>query len=265
MKRWSGPVSHNQSDAEFGEIAEALLALAKRVFGTLLVFDVGIGAVPFDDVAEFVTQRLGTAQEPAIFAVRSADAFDVLVGSPGFHGDAPLVRHSCALVRMHHVDPFGALEIIQRKADFLPAPVDEIQRAVRQSAPDQGRNRIDGKPKFPCCLFGDDFGLPRCFRQLAGASDQARHRQWGQQEDDHQRDILRPVAHGTENRRGKKVNQAGNSHENEKNRCQVAADQGQQHDDGQINIRRRCEIRLEPEADKGHHCQRNDSAKTLRS
>jgi hypothetical protein len=30
-----------------GEIAESLLALAKRIFGTLLVFDVAIGAVPF--------------------------------------------------------------------------------------------------------------------------------------------------------------------------------------------------------------------------
>src|ERR1700688_2137654 len=69
--------------SRFGEIAESLLALAKRIFGTLLVFDVGIGAVPFDDVSEFVTQRLGTAQEPAIFTVRPADAFYVLVGSPG--------------------------------------------------------------------------------------------------------------------------------------------------------------------------------------
>src|SRR4029077_4067990 len=44
----------------FGEIAEALLALAKRIFGPFLLFDVGIGAVPFYDVSEFVTQRLGT-------------------------------------------------------------------------------------------------------------------------------------------------------------------------------------------------------------
>jgi len=93
----------------FGEIAESLLALAKRVFGSLLVFDVGIGAVPFDDVSEFVTQRLGTAQEPAIFTIRPADAFYVLVRSPGFHGDAPPIRHCRALVRMKHVDPFGAL------------------------------------------------------------------------------------------------------------------------------------------------------------
>ena len=109
MKRWSGPVSQYQSDAEFGEIAESLLARSKRIFGTLLVFDVGIGAVPFYDVSELVTQRLGTAQEPAIFPVRPADALYVLVRSSGFHGDAPPVRHFSALVRMKHVDPFGAL------------------------------------------------------------------------------------------------------------------------------------------------------------
>src|SRR3984957_4422392 len=93
----------------FGEIAESLLALSKRILGLLLVFDVGIGAVPFYDVSELVTQRLGTAQEPAIFTIRPADAFYVLIRSPGFQGDAPPIRHCRALVRMKHVDPFGAL------------------------------------------------------------------------------------------------------------------------------------------------------------
>ena len=33
MKRWSGPVSQYQSEAELGVIAEALLAVSKRIFG----------------------------------------------------------------------------------------------------------------------------------------------------------------------------------------------------------------------------------------
>ncbi len=33
MKRWSGPVSQYQSEAELGEIAKSLFALSKRVFG----------------------------------------------------------------------------------------------------------------------------------------------------------------------------------------------------------------------------------------
>ena len=178
MKRWSGPVSHNQSDAEFGEIAKSLLARAKRVFGTLLVFDVGVGTVPFDDVSELVTQRLRPAQEPAIFPVRPADALYVLVRSPGFHGVAPLIHHVSALAGMKHVDPFGALQIVQGKADILPTPIDEIQRAIRRSTPDQRGKRIDGEPKFPLRLLGNDFGPKRCFRQLASAPDQPRHRQW---------------------------------------------------------------------------------------
>ena len=177
MKRWSGPVSQYQSDAEFGEIAESLLAVSKRIFGALLVFDFGIDAEPFYDFSELVTQRLGPAQEPAVFAVHPAHAFYVLVRGPSLHGDAPPIHHSCALVRVQHVDPFGALQIVQGKADFLPTLVDEIQRAVGQRGPDQGGNRVDGEPKFPFRLFGRYFGPKRCFRQLAGASNQSCHDQ----------------------------------------------------------------------------------------
>jgi hypothetical protein len=47
--------------SRLGKIAESLFALSKRIFGTLLVFDVGRDAVPFYDLSEFVAQRLGTA------------------------------------------------------------------------------------------------------------------------------------------------------------------------------------------------------------
>ena len=68
--------------SRLGEIAKSLLALSKRIFGALLVFDIAIDTVPFYDVSEFVTQRLSTAQEPAIFPIRPADAFYVLVRIP---------------------------------------------------------------------------------------------------------------------------------------------------------------------------------------
>ena len=40
MKRWSGPVSQYQSEAELGEIAESLLAFPKRIFGSLGLGDI---------------------------------------------------------------------------------------------------------------------------------------------------------------------------------------------------------------------------------
>jgi hypothetical protein len=46
--------------------------------------------------------------------------------------------------------------------------------------------------------------------------------------------------------------------------AKIAAEQGKEHDDSQINKSSRREVRLKPEANKSHHCQRNDSARTLR-
>jgi hypothetical protein len=48
-------------ESRLGVIAKSLLALSKRIFGTLLVFDVGRDAVPFYNFSEFVTERLGAA------------------------------------------------------------------------------------------------------------------------------------------------------------------------------------------------------------
>src|SRR6185295_2571195 len=45
------------------------LAPAKRFFGALTVFDVGVDAVPFDDLTVVITQRAGPEQKPSIFAV----------------------------------------------------------------------------------------------------------------------------------------------------------------------------------------------------
>src|SRR5580704_1620105 len=197
MKRWSGPVSHNQSDADSvksrNRCSLARSASSARFWSSMSV------SVPYHFTMFPSSSRSGWAR-----------------------------------LRNQRYSP-SALQIIQGEADFPPTPVDEIQRAVGQSTPDQCRNRIDGEPKFPLRLLGNDFGPQRCFRQLAGASDQPRHRQWGQQEDDHQRDILRQVDRRIENGRGKKVSQAGNSHENEKSRCKVTTEQGEQHDDSQIN------------------------------
>src|ERR1700733_12951889 len=92
--------------SRLGKIAEALLALAKRIFGPLLVFDFAIDAVPFHDVSELVAQWLGTAQEPAVLPVRAADAFYVFIGRPSSHGSAPSICHFCAFLRMKYFGPF---------------------------------------------------------------------------------------------------------------------------------------------------------------
>ena len=48
MKRWSGPVSQYQSEAELGKIAESLFALSKRLLGLLALRDIHHSADKFN-------------------------------------------------------------------------------------------------------------------------------------------------------------------------------------------------------------------------
>src|SRR5882757_280866 len=57
----------------FGIVAKALLALAKCLLGPLAVLDIGRRAVPFDNVAQLIAQRLGLEQTSDIHH-RSAGA-----------------------------------------------------------------------------------------------------------------------------------------------------------------------------------------------
>src|ERR1051325_5671104 len=56
--------------AQLLRLGEVSFAPAQGILGLLAVFDVGVAAVPFDDVATFVAKRRGAVEEPAIHAVR---------------------------------------------------------------------------------------------------------------------------------------------------------------------------------------------------
>src|ERR1700748_28127 len=89
----------------FGIVAEALLALAKRLLGPLAVLDVGRRPVPFDNVARLVAQRDGLEQKPAIFTTETpAPAFE-RSRHTGFPYCAPLHQHVLLVVRMKSARP----------------------------------------------------------------------------------------------------------------------------------------------------------------
>src|SRR5258708_28845916 len=56
------------------EVPEPLLVLSKCILCPYSIFDIGVRAVPFDDVAALIVQRLNAEQEPAILSVEPPQA-----------------------------------------------------------------------------------------------------------------------------------------------------------------------------------------------
>src|SRR5258708_16634710 len=96
----------------FGIVAKALLAVAKCVLGQLAVLDVGRRAVPFDNVARLIAQRLGLEQKPAIFAIETPQASFKPAAPTGLPYCAPLDQHTLLLVRMERARP-ASLGLVQ--------------------------------------------------------------------------------------------------------------------------------------------------------
>src|SRR4030095_13367799 len=55
----------------------------------LPIFDIGIRSIPLNNISQFVSQRHGAAQEPAIFPLSPAKACSSLDRFPSRHSRAP--------------------------------------------------------------------------------------------------------------------------------------------------------------------------------
>src|SRR5712692_4333706 len=65
------------------DLSQLHFVLPELFFSPLAVFDVGIRAIPVDDIPLLVAQGLGAEQEPAIFSVEATHASFDLTRLPG--------------------------------------------------------------------------------------------------------------------------------------------------------------------------------------
>src|SRR5690606_24343862 len=97
-------------------------------FGRHLGGDVGIGAEPVDDLAEFVANRQGTGEEPAVLAVLAAQGEGFLPDRTDRHGALHRGAHPDVMVGMMHRTPAQGAHGFQRGAGVvvpaLVVPVD---------------------------------------------------------------------------------------------------------------------------------------------
>src|SRR5882672_4338025 len=124
------------------------LASTQRILRLPPVVDVRAHAKPSDDVSRRVAHGHMPAEEPAILPVGTPQPFLDLCRFSDAQDRAPVVRHSCGVVRMNRGRPVPAYRLFQGKARVLqPAIVEEVDRAVGQRAPNDGRDHVDDKPE----------------------------------------------------------------------------------------------------------------------
>src|ERR1700682_5760907 len=128
-------------------LEKAFLA-SKQHLGPPSVLDVSNRSIPFEDVSQLVAQRHGAVQEPAVFTVSPAHAELELGMLPSCQRRAPVLSGDCYIVRMERGQYAVAVEVSPSETVILhPRLIDEINGAVRQSAPDHARDRVDDEPE----------------------------------------------------------------------------------------------------------------------
>src|SRR4029434_8632024 len=120
------------------------LALAKRFFGALTVLDVGVDAVPFDDLTVVITQRAGTEQKPSIFTVVPTQARFRLTWCVRSQDPLPSCCEAVQIFRVHgsRPTPTGCL-FCRETGEVLIVLVEELGASIGECRPRQRRNRID--------------------------------------------------------------------------------------------------------------------------
>src|ERR1700681_1287576 len=117
---------------------------SKQSLRPLSVLDVRNRSIPFDDVSQLVAQRHGAVQEPAVFTVSPAHAELELGMLPSCQRRAPVLSGDCYIVRMERGQYAVGVKVSPSETVILhPRLIDEINGAVRQSAPDHARDRVD--------------------------------------------------------------------------------------------------------------------------
>ena len=119
------------------------------IFGLLTIFDVICRSIPPDDLPGCVLLGHLFDQEPVILAIGTPDSCFVFEWFAGSSGRVPFVHEFGNVVRVEHILPAPTCQLFQRRSRiFAPSLIYKLNRAVRQSAHDQSRNRIDDGPEL---------------------------------------------------------------------------------------------------------------------
>src|SRR6516165_7739105 len=132
-----------------GDCAKIRRFVAELLLGALKIIDVGIDPTPTDKVCLLIAHRRRSDPEPAIRSVEAAKAFFRRAGFLGLPDVLPPSSEFLEIVRMDDRFPLPSNQPIRRKPGVLSKSfIDEIQRAIRQSGPGNGQNRVDESAEF---------------------------------------------------------------------------------------------------------------------
>src|SRR4029077_11760946 len=110
----------------------------------LQIFDIDVCSIPLDDPSRFVAQRVGTGQEPSIFAIGTSKSRFGLEWRTGRYRLLPSFQMVRSIVGMEQRRPARALRLLQGKIEIgQPGPIEEIAISVGQVGPQEYRRVID--------------------------------------------------------------------------------------------------------------------------
>src|SRR5260370_12930639 len=108
------------------------------------MLDLGIRAIPFENVAVIVTHGLRAEQEPSIFSVVPAQACFNLTALARIQQVPPKIHESVAVFCVKRRSPAPIRCFVRREAGVIqPAPIEEFSGAVGTSGPRQSRNGVN--------------------------------------------------------------------------------------------------------------------------
>src|SRR3954469_4384114 len=155
----------------FRHLAQLAFARLDRALRSLPIFDVEIGAVPFDDGAGVIAQWIGAKQKPPVRSVKSAQPRLDGARVFGLH-DPPPPRgemvHICRVDGGRPPPPPGLL--CREPNEVQIVLIEELGGAVWTGRPDKRRNRVDDQPGLTLTFAKFRFGaapLRDLGRQLA--------------------------------------------------------------------------------------------------
>ena len=142
---------HDRDEAGNGvdDQPKTIRAQAERVFGARAILEVGVRAVPLDDVSPLVPDRVAAHQEPAERPIRPPEPSLELEGLAGLAGSMERVQQAPEIVGMDRGFPAPARGLRRRQARVVQPPLIEgLGGSVRSGRPGQCGDRVDEVPKL---------------------------------------------------------------------------------------------------------------------
>src|ERR1700689_915913 len=100
-----------------GVTEEWALGAVQPTFQVLRSFsgvDISLGSIPFDYLARFIPQRVGTEQEPSIFSIETAVACFDLARLAGRENRSPVLDESVQVIRVNGFGPPPVQYVLDR-------------------------------------------------------------------------------------------------------------------------------------------------------